>query len=510
MKKQVKRQSKIKQIALLIICTLFAFLALVNAFSVIITHAEENDTTTTSPEYSNVLDDLQKDPEFNADEFIFDAEDYSINVLTIAENSLSELIIYVYQPSRVVMPLTATHILMSLKETTDNIDYYNLELLNSNSVFCKYKVLGLTVSSAYKRVYNITSIFRKWDNALDGERDIETNDGDYKAYKVACKYYAEGYGSDVKYDVDTVNVVEILNPYVSYTDYPNGWDLWVNDDTRSHFVAFSTDWDMDHIEEITVHYIARDYKMQAGLRHNSLKPGGWETYSEFNYISYDDVIKNVTDREEGTNNYKGGWRAHRYVWPRIQAVSELKNPSEELANCQWIVRFVDTQYNSWTEGTYSTYYETGTEITEVSILRLKFISNGITYDLGCVMDVVTNNDQIGGSGDNGAKVDPKPNLWDKFIAWVKKVMAKIFGVSEDDIPDWLAVIFAVVCVFIIVILIIILMPFFPMIGTGIATVLKLLFTGLLYLFKGIFFILSLPFKGIIALIKRKKDGGSTQ
>ena len=49
--------------------------------------------------YSNVLDDLRKDPKFDPDKFTENAKDKGIYVIQIAESTAGELFVYVHQPA---------------------------------------------------------------------------------------------------------------------------------------------------------------------------------------------------------------------------------------------------------------------------------------------------------------------------------------------------------------------------------------------------------------------------
>ncbi len=117
--------------------------------------------------YSNVADDLRKDGNFNAWEYPAKATDYSLQVIQIAESAAGELFVYVYQPSGAVADLRATCINMTLSEEVNGTDLYNLKYLNSSGVFYKYIAEGVKVSSAVERLYNITSIYREWNEDYD-------------------------------------------------------------------------------------------------------------------------------------------------------------------------------------------------------------------------------------------------------------------------------------------------------------------------------------------------------
>ena len=100
-----------------------------------------------TPQYTNALTDLQKDSEFNVADYPDNAKDYSIRFIQIAESTDKELFVYTYQPSQKTTYLVATEINMSLSDTADGTRLYGLTLINSDGVFCKYKVNGVTVSS---------------------------------------------------------------------------------------------------------------------------------------------------------------------------------------------------------------------------------------------------------------------------------------------------------------------------------------------------------------------------
>ena len=53
--------------------------------------------------YSTVLSDLQKDPNFNIEEYPVVEGDYSLDVIAIAEGAEWELFVYVYQPSATLL-----------------------------------------------------------------------------------------------------------------------------------------------------------------------------------------------------------------------------------------------------------------------------------------------------------------------------------------------------------------------------------------------------------------------
>ena len=128
----------------------------------VIAHAQEGKT------YSNVLDDLKKDSSFNPSNYPAKSNDYSLQIIQLAESVDKELFVYVYQPSGKAKNFKASSINISTT-INDSISYlnYKLELLNSNGVFYKYIVSGLTVKDESVRYYAISSIYRPFDESID-------------------------------------------------------------------------------------------------------------------------------------------------------------------------------------------------------------------------------------------------------------------------------------------------------------------------------------------------------
>lgn len=122
--------------------------------------------------YSDVLTDLQKDESFDPTAYPEKPKDYSVNVIQIAESENGELFIYTYQPSGYLL---ATEINMSLTDKmggkldngeelspSDRPKPYKLELLNSDSVFCKYRGAGKSALL----VHNLARIYFDYGQEL--------------------------------------------------------------------------------------------------------------------------------------------------------------------------------------------------------------------------------------------------------------------------------------------------------------------------------------------------------
>lgn len=442
------------------------FLAFVLGICAVITTAAQTPLVARAESitYSGVMEDLKKDTSFNPGNYPTKADDYSLQIIQLAESSDKELFVYVYQPSGKVKDFKASSINISTT-INDSISYlnYKLELLNSNGVFYKYKVSGLTVKDESVRYYAISSIYRPFDESIDkqasgGNTVTEVN------YAVN-KQYAFGSINGKPYvncvDIETIVVTD---KFVGFVRYPDGFKLYVGA-CDSHFVAFNTNKPMDKLLEADVYYTTQEYSSSWAAFVGENETFG-EKADKYAYLKY-------TDKVEHTG---GGWFAGTYKWDRIQTVDDfIKNEDREqifsgavidvkisskltdaalneLKGKKWVLRFTETDYTLWSgQGTYGTF---STIVGDVTILRLKFETGGITYNLG-----VIDNKQTGGKEpSNETDIDISLNKRGKMILHL----------------------------LMLILLIILLAPILP------------------HVLQAIVWIISLPFKGISAAVKSAK------
>ncbi len=370
--------------------------------------------------YSNVLDDLRKDESFDFNDYPNVNDDYSLHVIQIAESTDGELFLYVYQPSALVKPLTATEINMSLSESVDDTALFNLTLLNREGVLQKYRVDGARVSAAKEHYYNITAIYRDYDDSIDtGSSDESIITG--KAFSVGKQFKVVIEDGGVSYFCKDTETIEIVNPYFDYLEYSNGFK-WYKSSCHSHYVAFSTDKQIDTLLEATVRYCSQSYEK-----------GGSGS------VSYGKKVERVVDL---TGTQKGsssadGWFAKVYEWERIQDIDEFISTeslsSDTLSNLrskQWVLRFCETDYSKKTltgvPGGITVVNKT--IVTDVAILRLKFESEGQTFNLGAVCDI--------GQADNVAG-NTNTNELAGLFEWLFRVTLNFFKSVGDWIADFL-------------------------------------------------------------------------
>lgn len=383
--------------------------------------------TVTAENYSDVLEDLQKDSSFKASDYTANAKDYSLQVIQIAESSDGELFVYVYQPSAGTKFLPATSINISTA-INDSLQYknYKLFLLNIEGVFCKYLVEGITVKADTVRYYDISSIFRAWDKSIDsGTPKYNENLIDEVSYGVGKLYTACTLNGEVSYACTYPETILVTDKYVGYIRYPDGFGLASYKQCDSWYVAFSTDKEIDRLIEADVYYVQKS--VSRNYVYGQLNQESYGSAEEkYAYLKYTDEASNPAN----------GWFGHKYTWNRIESVSDFivnedltSEAKTDLKNKQWVLRFTETSYTTTSGGNLMNI--SSTEVSNVSILRLKFETDGKVYNLGVV--------------DNKQSQDPNADPDNK--------LPGIFGGSDDG-TDWLKIALIVLSTVLIIVFVI--------------------------------------------------------
>lgn len=445
--------------------------------------------------YSDVLDDLRKDTAFDVEEYPTIKGDYSLQVIQIAESTDSELFIYVYHPSADKQTKATT---ISIAEQLNNADdlqpiLYNLELIHNVGVFYKYKVTGFKVSNKEERFYNVIMIQRPYVAAYDGASS-NGNATNRKAYGVGQYWYATtSDNGDVTYRMLEVETVQIINPFTSHirkrkaNTSANKTDYYQD----NYYVAFSTDRNIDKLLSATVEYRIQDYY----YKNNSVLNFGSTEFGKTAQFSNERITTRDIYADETVNLEQQGFKLlfgaidfnKKFTWSRIQSSEDFVNnagasnsDNNEVKNLQWVLMFEETSAFCYQDGSLITVYEeSGQIIDNVTILRLEFVEDGVTYNLGTVSDTVTGKLPFGGNGDGGDTENG----------------------NSDEIPWWVWLLVGLGVVAVILILICAFVPSAaPVIGRIFATVGKALLWVILLPFR----LLAALFRSIGKAIARRK------
>ncbi len=474
--------------------------------------------------YSDVLYDLQKDENFNIENYPVMTYDYfsSLNsdsdptndveylsVIHIAEGENKELFVYTYQPLNNVSDITASSITMSVGEDSEAYEKYNLKCVSFNGSFKKYQVYNadgsvFTIPNTQYRYYNLVEIERPFDTLLDEKISNETIT-DYKAHTVAqtwCCYYLN---NKLVYEATSLEVVEITPTLTDFIYLADGitWGsiVGLNSGGHAHYIAFNIDnYDADKIIDADITYKSVPYNSSTlvtyilGIESDRSTTTQYKNLSGEWVTTLDDSVwkpNEFTITEDQKRKYEGdGLWAREYKWDRIMTASSFVTNMENqgvtfstsvkntLNNSQFVFAFEETEYSSIYTPVYAengmilseTYYSEGTKVAQVDIIRLKFMVGETTYNLGVVGDVTSADDIPGGVG-SGLDIEFK------------------------DLEDTLQMLFALIC-FVIFLLI---LSFF--VGP-LKVFFSVIWKGIKFIFEMIWAIVSLP----IQLIQQAFSG----
>lgn len=427
--------------------------------------------------YSSVLDDLKKDSSFSESYYPAADDDYSLQIIQLAESVNKELFVYVYQPSGQAKKLSACSINISTT-INDEISYinYKLQYLNSSGVFFKYKVTDLTVKNEPTRYYAISSIYRPFDGDIDenAEHGNQITEVNYNVSKQYCFSEINGKPYCSVVDIETITITD---KFVGFVRYKDGFKLYVGA-CDSHFVAFNTDKPIDKLLEADVYYTTQSYSKSFIVFVGENQEFG-EKVDNYAYLKYTDKVE----------HNGGGLFAGTYKWDRIETTEQFIAENDLTQNVysgalldvnvankitdegkaalqgkKWLLRFAETSY-SLTSGQGSTV-SFSTLVGDVTILRLKFETDGITYNLGVI--------------DNKQSGSDKP-------------------INEEELqvkPNTKGIIILILVL--LVILLIVLINFVP-------AVLSLVAKLLMWIGKALLWLICAPFKLIRLIIEKIKD-----
>lgn len=383
---------------------------------------------------SNVLDDLKRDPNFKVEDYPENPEDHSVQVIQVAEGANGELFLYVYRPEGTDNAAhRADSINMSLQDPTDKSQKpvnsrYFLTWLNSSGTLEKYKVNGLIVSSDAYRYYNIATIYRPFDEVVDGKEDSSPDDiTNFKGFEVGKYFQCYYLNNTLVCRAATIDVVDIDIKTVGIVRYTDNFYLYGGEYCDSHFVTFSVkNYDVKKIFDAQVSYKAEHYYYyQQGIQ--VVDP-------IITDLGYDDVI--ISENDTASND-GSGFLGYQYTWKRILTRDQFLQQLEDFTHSEYkvvqgtetdfgdfVFQFLETDYES-----YNTDYGTKNErtnVTEVTVLRLHFLTESGVYDLGVVSDIVSDDgipDFVVSALDN---VENRiEDMWKAFTEWFEKIMSVI-------------------------------------------------------------------------------------
>lgn len=455
----------------------------------------------TASKYTDVLEDLGKDETFDTAQYPASDKD-TMDVFQIAESSAGELFLYVYSTTGDKFTASEARISQSIGENMQPKDY-KLTLLSRNGTLSKYIVNDLTVSSEVDRIYAIIQIARPWDKYLD-EKPTDDNTVNTVAYPVSKQFRAISVDGSVQYSEAHEKTIEITAKYCGYLRNFMGWVVVSSGKADSHFIAFDTDFPIDKLMEATVTYDSIEYME---------KVSGWGTIVN-THTEYPNTkktgIKATLKAEKEIQTPTIGLFGKEYRWNEIQSVVDFleleevtDTVKEKLQGKKWVLRFALTPVvEQYTSVTTSTFDRFGVTVTDASILRLRFITNGVTYNLGVIDNKQT-------EGDKPSNPTPD-NALEETVKRLEKIL-KAIGDWFVRAGQWLAQNWWVIIVGVVVIVIVVSLFFQvgrQVLGAIFIGIGKALWWFVKYLGIGLFYVITSPYWIIraIVLAARKRKG----
>ena len=416
---------KSKSLLTLLLCFL---LLLSNVFCFNVVQAQVNAD-------SGVLEDLSKDKNFNILSYPEKEDDYSLNVIHLSEGESGAVYLYVYQPSGTKKMLKALSINMCTKdynhyytadkEEDNNLPFfvnYPLELIDYEGTLFKYKIktfvsddywwgsyvslqdynyqkdLNFQTNGVFDKTltrnYEVSTIYRDFIPDVDVAVDSGAIDNK-KGLKVG-KMFSITSSSDGSNSIKTekIDVVSVIGSFCGSIRYETS-DYFIFDTAvDSWFFSFSVDREIEKLLEVDVFYNCSDYSKHYPSRLFDIV----HLYDVFvgNYVT--SVVSEYSVRSTISHTdsaiIDGGWFCDDRGFKRILTSSDFllsdglalnEDAKSKIKKYDWVLRFAETQvlesgYND--EKDYSL-------ISNVSLLRLKFETDGVVYNLGVVDDMRT-------------------------------------------------------------------------------------------------------------------------
>lgn len=353
---------------------------------------------------TSVLEDLTRDPLFKIADYPSITDDYSLDVIQIAESVDGDLFVYVYNPSDATVEVEAAKINMSLQHYEDkNPTYklYDLTLVSSSGTLDKYVVNGFTVSTDDQRYYNIAGIYTPFNEAIheDDQKDDDTIN--YVGSAVGKCFEAITYEGNVHYACKKIDYVDVdINDH-GIIRLQDSFGIFEDYNTDSHYIAISiNNFDVTKIYGVDVAFYTQSYY----YHYDSATPlEQVETYGD-PVLNNKQITYAMTAKNEGGGFLGTSFFSYDYVWDRIMTsedfiayFEECENEelidydAELINNSDYVICFYETPY---THTVYSTSISsqttrTSTIVSEVTLLRMHFATPAGIYNLGVVADIVT-------------------------------------------------------------------------------------------------------------------------
>ena len=370
-------------------------------------------------DYTSVLDDLTRDPLFKIADYPSITDDYSLDVIQIAESVDGDLFVYVYNPSDATVEVEASKINMSLQHYEDkNPTYklYDLTLVSSSGTLDKYVVNGFTVSTDDYRYYNIAGIYTPFNEAIHEDDEKDDNTVNYVGIPVGKCFEAITYEGNVYYACKKIDYVDVTINDHGIIRLQDSFGIFEDYNTDSHYIAISiNNFDVTKIYAVDVSFYTQSYY----YHYDSATPlEQVETYGD-PVLNNKQITYAMTAKNEGGGFLGTSFASYDYVWDRIMTPDDfiayfeacenkelIDYDAELIKSSDYVICFYESPYTHkvYTSTITSQTTKSSTIVSEVTLLRMHFASIQGVYNLGVVSDMVTDD------GEPDIETTPGDNL----------------------------------------------------------------------------------------------------
>lgn len=446
-----KNKSRVNKLPIILLCIFLCFLC----FYVPVRQQVYADEI----QYTDVLEDLQKDSAFYESEWYNLVKHPQTEIMQIAESWDRQLFIYVHM---VGDDKGFEKIVFNTSMVFSALDFrsYEIELVSNKGEFYKYLVKGYKSPQDNYHTYSITRLEYPVDKPVQGTQQVT-----YEYFPIEQIWTVQKSGNKTEYSYEYMKTIEITDKYVGSHNagVEEGllWGYQYSSWTDTFYIAFSTDLLMEKLIEAQIEYVINvagptgiiskgDPKKPINVVINSDAVSKFEndTYDTWWFVSWKSGSEKRT--------FKSILKPDDFKKNTGITVPKRKNGK----SFDWVVTFYNKTQNFSYPGEKVTSWVVPGDTT---ILRLKFETDGICYNLG-VLDNRT------------SYIPPTPkngNYW-----WVWLILAAI--------------------------LLLICIPILPSIISFIAWLLNGLFSVAKLLFKGLWWLISTPFRLIVHLFSGGK------
>ena len=339
---------------------------------------------------------------------------------------------------------------------------YYLTLVDSEGVFDKYQVNRFTVSTERVRYYDISRISRAYhsvDEYMGGTISIPDNSQTIEtiSFEVGICWEVKPLDGKVTYFSTKTETITVTAKYVGYIRYEDGYRLF-SDACDSHYVAFSIDREIDSLVSASVAYTAtpvlHEYS-SAGFGTQVMDDG--TTLIINHRYTYGDSVDDVAHLfAEKTGEYNAGLFGSHFSWAEIEKTSDFianeqangvsfsSSTLDQIKTTDFVLRFLNTSYSMNGAVNLGAWSKDYTTVSNVTLLKLDFVTDGVPYHYGVVDNEVT-----GSQSPSGEYDDYEETIFGK-IEDIEKEIKLFFSELSNIVKSIVALVALVFVVWIIV------------------------------------------------------------